>query len=405
MKNSQTKSKEKVFPKIQRAILFALILVMINQLPGQLSAQVRLGTDRLSSEYRFLVEGKRVGLVTNPSGVNREGVPTWQWLARDPDIQLVALFGPEHGLDGQAKAGGYVPSYLHPELGITVWSLYGPTRKPTAEMLQEIELLIFDLQDIGARWYTYISTLYLCLEAAAQNQIPVVVLDRPNPLGGIIVEGPVLEERFRSFVGIDTLPMAHGMTIGELALFFNRKLGAELIIVPMEGYSRNMIFQDTGLPWIATSPMIPDIEAVFGYMATGLGDGTGIVQQDCFRFIGGKGIDPYQLADLLNSAGLPGVVFLPEKRGNLGGVRLDILDYYTFNPARTGVYALTYAYQLTKFPIPQGKEEPTMFEKIMGTDRFAEWWAAGLTPQEIEQAYAEELSHFRQEREKYLLYP
>lgn len=405
MKNSQTKSKGKVFPKIQQAILFALILVVINQLPGQLSAQVRLGTDRLSSEYRFLVEGKRVGLVTNPSGVNREGVPTWQWLARDPDIQLVALFGPEHGLDGQAKAGGYVPSYLHPELGITVWSLYGPTRKPTAEMLQEIELLIFDLQDIGARWYTYISTLYLCLEAAAQNQIPVVVLDRPNPLGGIIVEGPVLEERFRSFVGIDTLPMAHGMTIGELALFFNRKLGAELIVVPMEGYSRNMIFQDTGLPWIATSPMIPDIEAVFGYMATGLGEGTGIVQQDYFRFIGGKGIDPYQLANLLNSAGLPGVAFLPEKRGNLGGVRLDILDYHTFNPARTGVYALTYAYQLTKFPIPQGKEEPTMFEKIMGTDRFAEWWAAGLTPQEIEQAYAEELSHFQQEREKYLLYP
>jgi uncharacterized protein YbbC (DUF1343 family) len=178
---------------------------------------------------------------------------------------------------------------------------------PTEDMLKGIDILLYDIQDIGARSYTYISTLNYCMQAAAKYNLPVVVLDRPNPLGGVIVAGPMMEERFRSFVGVDILPMAHGISVGELGRYFNRKINANLTVVPMEGYDRKMIFQDTGLAWVRTSPMIPDIISAFGYMATGLGENTGVFQADQFKWIGGKGLNEVQYAALLNSAGLDGV--------------------------------------------------------------------------------------------------
>ena len=257
----------------------------------------KLGNEVLLSKYHHLIARKRVGLVTNQSGVNSKGESTIDILANDPTVQLTALYGPEHGLDGQARAGAYVESYIHEKLGIPVYSLYGPTRMPTAEMLANVDVLLYDIQDIGARTYTYISTLNYCQQAAQKYGKTLIVLDRPNPLGGEIVDGAVLEEPFETFVGVDVLPTAHGMTVGELALYFNREIGADVRVVPMEGYTRQMIYQDTGLPWIATSPNIPDIESVFGYMATGLEELVFIKRISLNGW--GKGIDASKFARLL----------------------------------------------------------------------------------------------------------
>lgn len=363
----------------------------------------KLGSELLQSKYAYLIQGKKVGLITNQSGVNSRGESTIDLLFKDPTCRLVALYAPEHGIDGKAKAGEYVESYVHEKMGIPVYSLYGKTRLPTAEMLEGVDLLIFDIQDIGARTYTYMSTLNYSMVAAQKYKKPIVVLDRPNPLGGLIVEGPVLEDPLITFVGVDNLPMAHGMTAGELARFFNRKIGADLTVIPMEGYQRSMIYSDTGLKWVQTSPSIPDLDAVFGYMATGLGEGTGIFQADNFKWIGGKGIDAQKYAELLNGAALPGVTFLPEKRGEAGGVRLKITDYGTFNPARTGICALAYGYSLGNFKVPKSGQTIVMFDKVMGTDKIGQYLEQGLTPQQIEARYDPALSRFKEERKKYLL--
>jgi len=367
----------------------------------------RLGNEVLYARYHHLIEGKKVGLITNQSGVNSKGQSTIDVLANDPLIRLTALYGPEHGIDGKSGAGAYVESYTHPTLNIPVYSLYGATRMPTEAMLRDVDVLLYDVQDIGARTYTYISTLNYAMKAARQYGKPIIVLDRPNPLGGETVEGPVLEDQFKTFVGVDNLPMAHGMTIGELARFFNREIGADLTVVPMEGYTRDMIYQDTGLPWIPTSPNIQDIDSVFGYMATGLGEGTGIHQADRFKWIGGKGIDAERFAEMLRAAGLPGVNFIPEVIGAEGGVRLQITDYRKFNPAKTGLHALAYARQLTDFKVPKSGSTPSsvvMFDKVMGTNRVGQWLEQKLPPQEMESRYAEELAAFRQRRRQYLIY-
>lgn len=367
----------------------------------------KLGNEVLLASYRHLLAGKRVGLITNQTGVDSEGRSLIDILAADPDVNLVALYAPEHGLDGKATAGEYVASLIHPTLGIPVHSLYGATRMPTQAMLAEVDILLYDIQDIGARTYTYISTLNYAMRAAQQHGKPIVVLDRPNPLGGSIVEGPVLEDAFKTFVGVDNLPMAHGMTAGELGRFFNRLIGAELTVVPMEGYTRQMIWHDTGLSWVQSSPNVPDIDSVFGYMATGLGEGTGIYQQDKFKWIGGRGIDAAQFAYWLLGPDLPGVYFVPEVIGGVGGVRLLISDYRTFNPAKTGLYALAYAKRLTDFKVPKSGSTPAtmvMFDKVMGTDRVGEWLEAGLSPKEIEAQYAAELAAFRALRSQYLIY-
>ncbi len=336
----------------------------------------KLGNEVLFDRFLHLIAGKRVGLITNQTGVNSRGVSTIDALADDHRWSLVALYGPEHGIDGHAKAGEYVESYTHPTLNIPVYSLYGSTRMPTESMLAGVDVLLFDIQDIGSRTYTYISTLNYAMKAAQQYGKKVVVLDRPNPVGGVIVEGPVLEDTLETFVGVDNLPMAHGMTVGELARFFNREIGVDLTVVPMEGYTRDMIWQHTGLQWVPTSPNIPDIQSVFGYMATGLGEGTGVGQQDKFKWIGGKGLDSYRFAELMNGAGLPGVEYIPEVRGSYGGARLNITDYTAFNPAKSGHYALAYAKQLCDFYRAQSGSTPSsivMFDKIMGTFRVGQW--------------------------------
>lgn len=380
----------------------APISVAVNEKPA-----FKLGNEVLFERYMHLIKDKRVGLVTNPTGVNSRGETTIKLLAQHPDVDLVALFGPEHGVDGKAAAGVYVKSYIDPDLNIPVNSLYGETRRPSADMMQGIDVILFDVQDIGARSYTYISTMYYVMEAAKSHNIPVVILDRPNPVGGEICEGPILEDFTIGFIGIDNLPIAHGMTVGELARFFNRKIGANLHVVPMEGYTRDMIWQDTGLTWVPTSPMIPYVESAFGYNATGLGDGTGIGQRDYFRWIGGVGIDSNKFADLMNSSKLPGVVFIPEMQGTRGGVRLQITDFRTFNPVRVNLHALAHGKRLINFSVPKSGttyNSLSMFAKVMGGNRVGEWLEQKLTPQQIEARYAAELAKFKQDRQPYLIY-
>ncbi len=396
-----------------KKIFFALLLIALvlslwapPSLSSAREALIKLGNEVLFEDHYHLIEGKKVGLITNQSGVNSRGVSTIEMLESDPHVDLVALYGPEHGIDGKAAAGEYVESYTHPELQIPVYSLYGPTRMPTAAMLQDVDVLLYDIQDIGARSYTYISTLHYCMQAGEKNNTPLVVLDRPNPLGGLTVDGPMMEERFRTFVGVDILPKAHGMTVGELSLYFNRAIGADLTVVPMEDYKRSMIYQDTGLPWIETSPNIPDLDSVFGYMATGLGEGTGVRQSDKFTWIGGEGLEADTFARALNETRLPGVIFIPETKGARGGARLQITNHYTFNPARTGIYALATAFALGDFQVPKSgerQEDIVMFDKIMGSELIGNCLEQELTPQQIESKYAPALEQFKKEREKYLL--
>ncbi|MCY6483098.1 DUF1343 domain-containing protein [Clostridium aestuarii] len=364
----------------------------------------KLGDDRLLTEYNYLIDGKRVGLVTNQTGVNSQGKSMIDELANYKKAEFNALYGPEHGINGQASAGDYVKSYIDEKLKIPVYSLYNDTRMPTEDMLQGIDVLVFDIQDIGARSYTYMSTLNYCMTAAAKYNKQIIVLDRPNPLGGEIMDGPILEDKYKTFVGVDNLPMTHGMTAGELAKFFNRKINAELVVVPMNGYKRNMIFQDTGLDWVQSSPYIPNITSVFCYNATGLGEGTGIFQRDYFKWVGGKGIDSDNFASLLNNANLPGVTFIPEGTPSAGGVRLKVTDYHTFNPAKTGIYVLAYAHSLNRFEVPKSGERIIMFDKIMGTDMIGKYLEEGYTPQHIEEKYRVELEKFKEERKKYLIY-
>ncbi len=399
---------KKVHLKILALLLVAALIFGVLSAGVVFAAPVvKLGNEVLLEKQMHLVRGKRVGLVTNQTGVDGRGRSLVNVFAEHPEINLVALYAPEHGIDGQAKAGAYVPSTVHPTLGIPIHSLYGPTRKPSAAMMAGVDVLVFDMQDVGSRTYTYMSTMNYCMVAAKENNKPIVILDRPNPVGGLIVEGPVMEDRFITFVGVDNLPMAHGMTAGELALFFNRKIGADVKVVKMEGYTRDMIWQNTGLTWVQTSPNIPTIESAFGYMATGLGEGTGIYMADRFQWIGGKGINANTFANLLNNAGLPGVIFVPELINGVGGVRLNITDYRMFNPARSGFFALAYAKQLTNFTVPKSGSTAAsivMFDKIMGTDKVGQWLEQRLTPQQILANYSPGLNKFKEERKQYLIY-
>ncbi|MDO4719719.1 MAG: DUF1343 domain-containing protein [Peptostreptococcaceae bacterium] len=370
------------------------------------SQKTVLGNERLLTEFSYLIDGKKIGLITNHTGVNSKMERTADILFRYPSAQLTSIYSPEHGLDGKATAGAYVESYTEPAMKLPVYSLYGKTRKPSSSMLKDVDILLFDMQDIGSRTYTYMSTLNYCMVAAKENGKKLIVLDRPNPVGGVHVEGYVLEDKYKTFVGVDNLPMAHGMTAGELASYFNRKIGCDLTVISMKNYTRSMVWQDTGLPFVQTSPNIPNIESAFCYMATGIGDGTGLGQGDKFTWVGGKGFNSERLASALNAYQLPGISFIPQSKGERGGVKLKITDYRKFNPARTGFYILAAANLQKPLNVPVEKKGVIpMFEKNMGGNRFGKDLLAKKTPQQIEESYRNELEQFKQLREKYLIYP
>lgn len=272
----------------------------------------------MEAKYRKYVKGKKIGLITNHTAVNSNMESTIDLFKKNAKrglFSLSALFAPEHGLTGSFYAGKFVSDAQDAD-GIPIYSLHGKTRRPTEDMLKNIDTMVYDIQDIGSRSYTYTSTLYYAMEECAKRKIPMVVLDRPNPLSGVVVDGPLMDEPHRSFLGYVNVPYCHGMTVGELALYFNGEynLKCDLSVIPMKGWNRKMTFQQTGLPWIPTSPNIPEASSAYFYPTTGiLGElslvniGVGFTLP--FKVVGAPWIDAKKYADALNSQKLPGVHF------------------------------------------------------------------------------------------------
>ena len=314
---------------------------------------VRLGIETIESHAQ-LFAGKRVGLITNQTGVNSR-------LQSSVDIlyektNLTALFSPEHGLRGAIEAGAPVGLVTDRKTGLPVYSLYGDTRKPTPEMLENIDVLCIDIQDVGARFYTYVSTMALAMESAKENNIQFVVFDRPNPIGGVVVEGSVLKPGFESFIGKYPVPIRHGLTIGEFALLINEQFGiqCDLTIIKMDGWQRKMHWQDTGLPWVMTSPNIPTPDTALLYPgigligATNISEGVGTTRP--FELVGASWLDAQLVADKLNEAQIPGVTFRPTsfiprfgKHSGVvqNGVQIHVSHRYSYQAVRTAITVLT----------------------------------------------------------------
>lgn len=326
--------------------------------PPPASQVVRPGLDVLLADSLHLVRNRRVGLITNHTGVDREGRPGIDRLHEAPEVDLVALYSPEHGIRGTALAGVLVDSSLDTVTGLPIHSLYGSTRKPTPAMLQGVDVLLFDIQDVGTRYYTYVYTMALAMEAAGEAGIPLVVLDRPNPIGGELVQGNVLDPAFSSFVGMYPIPMRHGMTPGELARLFRTRFGVEveLHVVPVDGLRRDMLFFATGLPWIPPSPNMPSVESALHYPGSCLFEGTNLSvgrgTGEAFQVTGAPWLDGGKLAAALARWPLEGVRFeaarfTPVGPGDdkfdgeeLQGIRWIVTDPATYDPVRAGVAVL-----------------------------------------------------------------
>lgn len=345
---------------------------------------LQFGVDQFCTHPDRYVANHRLGLITNPSGVDSQLVSTIDRLQQTG--QLVALYGPEHGVRGHVQAGEKVATYRDPKTNLPVYSLYGKTKKPTEEMLAGVDTLVFDLQDAGCRFYTYLYTLLYALQASAKYQIPLIVLDRPNPLGGEIIEGNILDEEFTSFVGYP-IPIRYGLTIGEMALYFNNvfEIHAPLTVVPMTGWRRDNYMLEQDMVWVPPSPNIPKIDTTFVYPGTCFVEGTNLSEGRGttlpFEVVGAPFIDAEHLADVLNSLDLPGVRFRPttfvptfsKHQGQMcHGVQLHVLDRRTYQTVRTGLCLIETVAQLYKefaFLTPPKEGQRHFFDLLTGTDQ------------------------------------
>jgi uncharacterized protein YbbC (DUF1343 family) len=409
--------------------------------------RVQPGIEVFLDKYLDLVQGKRVGLVTNPTGVNSRLESSADLFYKHNNIDLIALYGPEHGVRGNAQAGEYVPYYMDkrydiPEYSIPVFSLYGQSMKPEAgmfknideymrsfdtedvgkvpeqSMVESIDVLVFDIQDVGTRIYTYIATMAYCMEACAENDIEFIVLDRPNPINGINMEGPLLEfPEFSSFVGLYPVPVRHGMTVGELANYFNAqflKKKADLTVIPMEGWNREMWYDETHLPWVIPSPNMPTLRTATVYPGqvflegTNISEGRGTTKP--FELFGAPWIDSLRLVEKLNSLNLPGVKFreawftptFSKFKGELcGGAQIHVTDRLQYSSFDTSLFIVQTIMEL----YPKNFEfHETYFDKIMGTSRIREALEKGAKVEDIIQSYDEGLNNFSKVRKSYLMY-
>jgi uncharacterized protein YbbC (DUF1343 family) len=337
-----------------RRSYLSLAALLISALPtanhAGAQAHVRLGVDRLADSLPRVLAGKRVGLITNHTGRDRTGTPTIDLLAARKDMKLVALFGPEHGIRGVAT--GRVNDDRDEKTGLPVYSLFGETEKPTDAMLANVDALVFDIQDVGVRQYTYLSTMGLAMQAAAKKKIPIVILDRPNPIGGTIVEGNIREPGMESFVGLYPIASRHGMTAGELARLYNKEfgIGADLYVVPLEGWKRELWSDQTDLLWTRPSPNLPTFAGVINYPGTVFFEGTNLSEgrgsDNPFEQTGAPWLRAQEVADSMNARHLPGVQFsavdfavLPTARKYGGqtihGVRMTVTDRERYRPIAT----------------------------------------------------------------------
>lgn len=391
------------------------------------AAHVSLGIDRFFAEgYAESLKGKRVALVVNHTSVDSHVKKTEEiFAAQAKDFKLVALFTPEHGLDGQAYAEESVP-HKKALNGLPIHSLHGDVRRPTEAMLKGIDVIIYDLQDIGVRSYTYATTLYYIMEEAAKKGIQVIVLDRPNPLGGLMVDGPMIEDKWRSFIGYLKVPYCHGMTIGELARFFNKEngVGCQLSVVAMSGWTREMRFQDTGLQWIPTSPNIPEADTPLFYASTGILASlcvvnTGIGFTLPYKIVGAPFIDAEKFASRLNAQKLPGVQFVPFhfrpfygslKGQDCHGVKILVTDYARYRPHAVQyvligmiktLYPKTFKDKIQKLKT-QARE---LFCKANGNQKLWDWLQQdGFAASKFVSYEQKEREEFLQRRRPYLLY-
>ncbi|WP_251024951.1 MULTISPECIES: DUF1343 domain-containing protein [unclassified Exiguobacterium] len=378
--------------------------------------KVELGVDRLMENPEIL-KGKRVGLITNPTGINAERTSIVDLFDQSDDFELTALYGPEHGVRGDAQAGSTVSSYIDDVTGLPVYSLYGATKKPTAEMLQDVDVLVFDIQDVGTRYYTYIYTMAYAMEAAAENDIPFVVLDRPNPQGGLRVDGPVLDPDYSSFIGLYPIPLKHGMTVGELARLFNTEyqIQADLEVVKMKGWKRSMMYEDTGLPFVMPSPNMPTTDTVNVYPATGLFEGTNLSEgrgtTKPFQLIGAPYIKAHDYANELNELELPGVAFraasftptFSKHAGKLThGVEVYVTDPVRFESTRTGIAMIQTAHDM--YPDDFEFLANDFITKLTGNAYVKDMILEGAPLEDILMKIENERDAFLPIRKEYLLY-
>jgi len=383
---------------------------------------VQTGLDCLLHDRLSLVRNRRVGLITHPAAVLPDFTSTLDAL-QAAGVQVSALFGMEHGLSGAAADGAAVADDLDAQTRIPVHSLYGATREPTAAMLAGVDVLVFDVQDVGVRFYTFISTLYYALRSAGKHGVPVIVLDRPNPINGLVIEGPLIEPGLESFVGIAPIPIRHGLTIGELARYFNAEFGfgADLTAIPMAGWRREMWFDETGLPWVLTSPGMPHLSTATVYPGacfiegTNLSEGRGTALP--FEMIGAPWLDGRRLAAALNQLGLDGVrfrsaEFIPSASKHAGrpcgGVQVHVTKRDLLNPVTMGLHliAASRAVAPGEFAfLPSSWEgHPPHLDLLMGDARIREGLAAGVPVDESTAEWAAIAAAWIEKRRPYLLY-
>jgi uncharacterized protein YbbC (DUF1343 family) len=407
---------------MKKNILFSIAMCLIFNLSAQ---KVKTGIEVLSSQQFKILEGKRVGLITNPTGVNSELKSTIDILHEAPNVNLVALFGPEHGVRGNIYAGDKVDNNIDTKTGLPVYSLYGSTRKATPEMLKGIDVLVYDIQDNGCRSFTYISSMGLAMEAAAENNIDFVVLDRPNPLGGIKIEGNVVEEKFISFVSQFKIPYIYGQTCAELATMLNKeKMLAKqvrLTVIKMKGWKRDMNWEDTGLEWVIASPHIPNKHSSYFYPTTGILGELGYVSIGVgytlpFEIVGSPWINADSLSENLNKLKLCGVIFRPIhfkpfygtfKDEFCQGVQIHITDYKKVALTEIQFYImqeLNKLYPEKAVFANADKKRFNMFDKVTGSDFIRIQFSKNHSFDEIKDYFRKDIDDYRKMSSKYYLY-
>ena len=401
-----------IMPSPFVAVCLLAITLSASQ-PNVATSQVLAGIDVLQRDDFSSLAGQKVGLITNHTGTNLTGASTVQLLHDSTDVDLVALFSPEHGFVGQLDQAN-IDDQQDSLTGLKVHSLYGKTRVPTAEMLEGIDTLVFDIQDIGVRFYTYISTMGGAMKAAAENDVRFVVLDRPNPINGTEVQGPVTDAGSESFIAYHRIPVRHGMTIGELAKMFQAEweLDLDLQVIPMESWAGRPGFDQTGRMWINPSPNMRSLNAAYLYPAIGLWETTNLSvgrgTDTPFEHFGAPWIDALELARELNEQGLSGVRFVPieftpdaSKFANekCGGVNVILTQRAEFDPLRT---ALTIAVTLRKLA-PDDWNTKSL-NRLLVSQKTAEGILGGQSVDQLQAAYEEELEEFQARRAKYLMY-
>ncbi len=393
---------------------FIVIVFILVLLSSHVCGKIMIGLEVLLENPKLL-QGKRVGVITNPTGINRNGQSIIDLFYDHKEINLTAIFAPEHGFRGDKDAGEGVADYVDSQTGLPVFSLYGKTLKPTREMLNQIDVLIFDIQDIGARFYTYIYTMANAMEACASFGKEFMVLDRPNPLGGHKVAGPILEMSFASFVGKYPLPITHGMTVGELAKLFNQEffINCHLTVVPMKNWQRGQWFDKTNLKWVNPSPNIRSLQAASVYPGLCFLEGTNISEgrgtATPFEVFGAPFINE-KLSEKLNSLNLSGckfetVSFTPSTSKWEGkkcqGARIIVTDRELFRPIETGIYIIQTLYEL--YPTHFVWNE-AHFDRLLGSDKTRKVITEHGSLEKLLLTWQEKQAWFLRLREKYLLY-